>query len=414
MRTAIVHPWFIALGGAERAVGVIADIYPDADIFTLFCDSNALPPQLINRNISTSRWNFLPGKYRFYRQLLPLYPFAFEAIDLRGYDVVITSDSCFIKGVLVDDDATHVCYCYSPMRCLYDEYHDYLDALPLLARPLFRWATHHIRMWDYIAAQRVTGFATISRHIARRIDSYYGQTSHVVYAPVDTSGGYIASSEDYYLCAGRLVRSQRLDIIIEACNNLRRRLIIAGSGRELDSLRKIAGPTVEFANRVSASELSSLYAKCRAVLFAAYEDFGIVPVEAQAYGRPVIAYGRGGALETIIPGVTGLHFMEQTPESLTEAILAFEADSESYDPVTIRTHAQSLDTALFAERFTRFVNLCVEAKRAGQHWTRIAATPPGVADERVLTDGAVGNIHQLTNPADAASSAKSYRASRCS
>jgi glycosyltransferase involved in cell wall biosynthesis len=375
MRVAVVHPWFLALGGAEQAVGVIAEMYPDAEIFAVFCDRSTLPHQLAHRRVTTSGWNFLPGKYRFYRQLLPLYPTAFEAIDLRGYDLVITSDSCFIKGVMVDEDATHVCYCYSPMRCLYDQYWDYLSALPPLAKPLFKWSAHYLRLWDYIAAQRVTGFATISAHISRRIRNHYGKESCVVYAPVDTSSGYITSHGDYYLCVGRLVRSKRLDIVIEACNQLRRKLVIAGTGRELGPLRKIAGPTVEFADRVPASELQSLYARCKALIFAAYEDFGIVPVEAQAYGRPVIAFGRGGVLETVLPGVTGLYFYEQTPESLISAILAFEASAERYDPLRIQAHARSFDTSVFKTRFASFVMCCVEAKQAGRQYANMVVEP---------------------------------------
>lgn len=366
MKTAIVHPWFLALGGAERAVGVIAEIYPDADIFTLFCEKRGLPAELAHRRIISSRWNFLPGKYHYYRELMPFYPAAFEAIDLRGYDLVITSDSCFIKGILTDEDATHVCYCYSPMRCLYDQYRDYLDALPPFARSVFRYSSQYIRLFDYMAAQRVTGFATISRHIAKRIRTYYRQESRVVFAPVDTTSGYIETNHDgYYLSVGRLVRSKRIDILIEACNRLRRKLVIAGTGREMALLKKIAGHTIEFAGAVSASQLSSLYARCQAVLFAAHEDFGIVPVEAQAYGRPVIAYGRGGALETIIPETTGLLFDEPTAESLIQAMLAYEADAERYDRARIRANAQSFDTVVFKRRFAEYVDLCIQARQAG-------------------------------------------------
>jgi glycosyltransferase involved in cell wall biosynthesis len=372
MRIAIVHPWFLALGGAEQTVGILAEMYPEADIFTIFCEKSGLPPQLFNRRIVTSKWNFLPGKYHYYRYLLPIYPMLFEGIDLRGYDLVLSSDSCVIKGILLDDSTTHVCFCHSPMQCLYDQYREYLEALPWVMRPIFRFSTRYLRMWDYIAAQRVTGFATNSRYISHRIQAYYGLGSEVVYAPVQTDSGYIdAQTEDYYLSVGRLVASKRVDLLIHACNALGRRLIIVGRGRELGYLKTIAGPTIEFADRVPASQLATLYARCKALLFAAKEDFGIVPLECQAHGRPVIAYGRGGALETVIPYVTGLHFEEQTAESLMNAILLFESESERYDPIRIQDNARSFATPVFKERLSTFIDLCIEAKRHGTSWKEI-------------------------------------------
>ena len=373
MRIAIVHPWFLALGGAEESVGIIAEMYPSADIFTLFSAESGLPPQLQHRKITPSKWNFLPGKYRFYRHLLPIYAAAFESIDLRGYDLVLSSDSCLIKGVLVDDETTHVCFCHSPMRCLYDQYREYVEELPWFARPIFKFVARSLRMWDFVAAQRVTGFATNSKYIARRVRTYYGLESEVVYAPVQTTKGYIdANTEDYYLSVGRLVSSKRIDLLIYACNRLGRRLIIVGSGRELANLKKIAGPTIEFAGRVSAAQLPQMYARCKALLFAAKEDFGMVPLECQSYGRPVIAYGGGGALETVIPHVTGLHFEEQTTDSLIKAINHFE--TERYDPVQIQANARSFDTQEFKRRFSAFVDLCIEAKESGRPWTELSRT----------------------------------------
>jgi len=374
MRIAIVHPWFLALGGAEQSVGIMAEMYPEADIFTLFWEKGGLPPQLLNRNIISSKWNRLPGKYHYYRHLLPLYPLAFEAIDLRGYDLVISSDSAVTKGILVDDHTTHVCFCHSPMRCLYDEYREYLESLPWIAKPLFRLVTRHLRMWDYISAQRVTGFATNSQYISRRVQAYYGLESEVVYAPVDTTQGFIDRAPgDYYLSVGRLVRSKRVDLLIDACNRLGRKLIIVGVGRELASLKAIAGPTIEFANRVPTAQLASLYSRCKALLFAANEDFGMVPLECQSYGRPVIAYGRGGSLETVIANVTGLHFEEQTAASLMAAIQRFEGEQDRYDPNRIQANARSFDTKEFKRRLSAFVDLCIEAKRLGRHWTQITA-----------------------------------------
>jgi glycosyltransferase involved in cell wall biosynthesis len=233
-------------------------------------------------------------------------------------------------------------------------------------------------MWDYVAAQRVTGFATNSQYISQRVQTYYGLQSEVVYAPVEARDGYIDQrTEDYYLYVGRLVASKRVDLLISACNRSGRRLIIAGTGRELANLRRIAGSTIEFAGRVPGDQLGTLYARCRALLFAAQEDFGIVPLECQSFGRPVIAYGRGGALETVIPQVTGLLFEEQTAESLMEAMVLFEKTESQFDPVRIQANARSFDTSQFKHRLFRFVDLCMEAKRLGVPWTELGRSRSG-------------------------------------
>jgi glycosyltransferase involved in cell wall biosynthesis len=415
MRVAIVHPWFLALGGAEQTVGVLADMYPEADIFTLFCDRGALPAQLIRRRIISSNWNWIPFKYKFYRHLLPLYPRAIEAIDLRGYDLVISSDSCITKGLLLDENTTHVCFCHSPMRCLYDQYRESLNSLPRWARPIFKFVAHRMRLWDYVAAQRVTGFAANSQYIAKRIQTYYGLRSEVTYAPVDTLAGRISSDvDDFYLCVGRLVTSKRVDIAIEACNRMGRRLVIVGRGREMKRLKRIAGPTIQFAEWVSKEQLAGLYAECRAVLFPAKEDFGIVPLECQSYGRPVIAFGEGGALETVIPGVTGIHFSEQSAESLVGAIREFEREQGHYNPSLIQANARSFDTSTFRKRFSAFVEMCIEAKRSNRHWAEVAfeTTPAKLALDAetnlisALRRNAIAESDQFwpaAAPADAAS-----------
>jgi len=352
----------------------MAEMFPQADIFTLFADRRALPPALKDRKIITSHWNWLPAKYSFYRYLLPLYPRAFEALDLRGYDLVLSSDSCLSKGVLLDDETTHVCYCHSPMRCLYDQYRQTSEDLPWFGRPIFQLAAHYLRIWDSAAAHRVTGIAANSRYIARRVRTYYGVDSRVIYPPVETNCGYIDSNiGDYYLCAGRLVKNKRVDLVIRACNSLRRRLIVVGCGREFAHLKEIAGPTIEFTEWASPEQLASLYARCRALLFAACEDFGMMPVECQSYGRPVIAYGRGGSLETVIHATTGLHFAEQTSESLIEAILQFESMEATFDSMAIRSHAQSFDTSGFKRQLYAFIELCIKGKKQGLPWNEVAA-----------------------------------------
>jgi glycosyltransferase involved in cell wall biosynthesis len=370
MRIAIVVPWYTANGGAEKVDGVIGEIYPNADFFALFYREEGIPPKLKGRPIQGSFLQQIPSIHRVYRPLLALFPYAVESFDLRGYDLVITSDWACVKGVRTDKTAINVCYCHTPMRHIWDLYRTYLgDAAPW-KRPIYQWSTMILREWDYQAAQRVSHFAANSVYIQRRIEKYYGRNSSVIYPPVDTSKGYISSSiGDYYLSVGRLNRTKRTDLLIRACNSLGRRLIVSGWGPEEKELKKIAGNTIEFVGRVPDQELPALYANCRALLFAADDDFGIVPVEGQSYGRPVIAYGRGGALETVCVADpnrgpdTGVFFAEQTPEAVADGILRFEARESTFSPEAIRKHAQTFAPERFVERFTEFVDVAMNTRK---------------------------------------------------
>ncbi len=335
----------------------MAKVFPDAEFFALFVDDFYLPQNLKTRVVHSGSLQWLPWKYRLYRYLLPLYPLLFESIDLKGYDVVITSDSCVAKCVLVDQSTVHICYCHSPMRCLYDQYRIFLSEFSLLPKLAFYLATHYVRIADFVASQRVDCMIGNSEHIAERIMAYYGCESTVIYPPVSTHIGYISSEVgDYYLSVGRLTTPKRIDLLIGACNLLQRRLVIVGSGRDTNRLKKMSGKTIEFRGRVSNDERSELYAHCRALLFAPDEDFGIVPVEAQAHGRPVIAYRRGGSLETVIENVTGIFFEEQTAQSLADAILKFEAVESSFDPHIIQRHAQRFGGDVFEKSFKNLVS----------------------------------------------------------
>jgi glycosyltransferase involved in cell wall biosynthesis len=363
MRIAIVHPWFLAHGGAEQVVDALAKTFPTADFYTLFYNEKDLPKNLRGRKIKALKLNWMPGKYQLYRFMLPLYPLMIESLDLTGYDLILSSDSCVMKGVLIDQNAVHICYCHSPMRCLWDLRRQFTESFVEPVRSIFTLGTHYVRQWDFAAAQRVDKFVANSYNVAQRITKFYRQESTVIYPPVDTSSAFISHShDDYYLSVGRLTDVKRVDVLIKACNQLGRRLIVAGRGRELERLKALAGPTVEFVGRVSDSELQNLYARCRAFLFAADEDFGIVPVEAQAYGRPVIAYGRGGALETVIPRVagaesdaTGVFFRRQTEEDVAAAILEFERNEHIFRPERIQAHARRFDTRVFSEQMRDLV-----------------------------------------------------------
>jgi glycosyltransferase involved in cell wall biosynthesis len=368
-KIAVVHAFLLALGGAERTTSAIAEAFPQADCFAILCDRQTLPEGMRNKDVRTSGLNWLPRKYHLYRHLLPLWPNVVELIDLRGYEVVISSDSSVVKGVNVDQDAVHICYCHNPMRCLWDLRTEYYAEMPRVIQPIFALGTHYVRQWDYIAAQHVDHFVANSHYVARRIKKYYNREATVIYPPVETAKGYIASncSGDYYLSVGRLTATKRIDLLVSACNRLGRRLKIAGAGREEARLKAMAGPTIEFLGYLPDAELRELYANCKAFIFAADEDFGLVPLEAQSYGRPVIAYGHGGSLETVRVGDpggradTGVFFRHQDTDSVVDAILQFEACEDHFDPVEIRARACQFDTAVFNKALRAFVRSAASA-----------------------------------------------------
>ncbi|HWZ50013.1 MAG TPA: glycosyltransferase [Granulicella sp.] len=364
MRVAIVHHWFVTQGGGERVAGILAGMLPGADVFTLVMDPEQLPPELAGRSVTTSILQRIPGAKRMHRHLLPLYPFAVEQLDLSAYDLILTSDSGPMKGIITHQNAIQICYCHSPMRYLWDGYHDYLSGMKRWLRLPFSLAAHYVRNWDFVAAQRVTQFVANSRYVAKRIEHFYSRDSTVIHPPVDISRGFLADTHsDYYLAAGRLVGYKRTELLVKACTRLGRRLRVAGSGPELKALRRIAGPTIEFVGALSDDDLWNEYAHCRALLFAADEDFGMVPVEAQACGRPVIAYGRGGALETVCgrhhgtPGdlATGVFFQRQTVDDVVNAMLEFEAHESSFSPIAIQRHAAQFSTPIFIEKMHRLI-----------------------------------------------------------
>jgi glycosyltransferase involved in cell wall biosynthesis len=370
MRVAIVHHWLVSLAGGERVVSTIAGIFPNADVFTLFLDKRKLPPALRKHKITTSFLDKIPGARRAHRHLLPFYPLAVEMLDLSGYDLVISSDSGPMKGVLTDPHSIHVCYCHSPMRYLWDGHSAYLRRMSPLTKTIFGLTSHYVRNWDYSAAQRVDHFIANSHYVAGRIQKYYRRDSTIIHPPIDTSQSFLSNQhEGYYLAVGRLVPYKRTDILIDACAKLDRKLVIAGDGPEMRRLKNNSPRNVEFLGEVEDSQLRNLYARCRALLFAADEDFGMVPLEAQSYGRPVIAFGKGGSLETVIgvpapirapksgkeAAATGVFFHEQTADSLCRAILSFEACEEMFRPDYIQSHARKFDTSVFLERMRNYI-----------------------------------------------------------
>ncbi|MBV8102760.1 MAG: glycosyltransferase [Verrucomicrobia bacterium] len=369
-RVAIVHHWLVSFAGGERVVDTMAGMFPSADIFTLFLDEEKLSPALRGREITTSFLDRIPGARRVHRHCLPLYPLAVEMLDLSGYDLVITSDSGPMKGVITDLDATHICYCHSPMRYLWDGYSAYRRGMSSISKIVFELTSHYVRNWDYLAAQRVDHFIANSGYVARRIHKYYRRRSTIIHPPIDTSRSYLSDRhDDYYLAVGRLVPYKRTDILIGACQKLDRKLVIVGDGPEMERLKKSAGKNVEFVGETADEQLKDIYARCRALLFAADEDFGMVPLEAQSYGRPVIAYGKGGSLETVVgvgsttigqqairgDSITGIFFEKQSTDSLADAMLAFESSEDLFAPEDIQSHARRFDTSVFVERFQNYI-----------------------------------------------------------
>jgi glycosyltransferase involved in cell wall biosynthesis len=364
-------------------------MFPQADIFVLFAEPESIPTSLRSHKITTSILNMSSLARKFSRQLFPLYPAAIELFDLSEYDLIITSDSPPIKGVRTRPGQLHICYCHTPGRFIWDSHASFKESLPLLARPFFSLLTWYVRRWDWRAAQRVQVFVANSHFVAKRIKTFYQRDSVVIHPPCNTTAGFIAEGHrDYYLHVGRHVGAKRIELLIEACNRLGRKLLVAGTGREEQALRRIAGPTIKFLGRVEEFELPELYAHCRALLFAAEEDFGIVPIEAQSYGRPVIAYAAGGALETVRTAEsgetpTGIYFQEQTVESVMEGILRFEEAEETFDPKAIQEFSRTFDSEVFVRKMRKLIE---------QRWTemRLAVTRPIYNSRTIQSPGSPG------------------------
>lgn len=368
LRVAIVHYWFVSRRGGERVVEVLAQMFPQADIFTLFFDPKVLPDSILSHRLTASFLQGIPGITRYYPMALPLYPLALEQFRLDGYDLVISHESGPAKGVLTRSRTCHLCYSHTPPRYLWEMFHDYRSRAPggALGQLFYSLAAHYVRQWDYAASARVDYFVASSRNGAARIKKVYRREAEVIHAPVDLAGFSPSSDhDDYYLVVSPLVAYKRIDLAVVACNALKRRLVVIGTGEQDRVLRKMAGPTVTFLGFQADEVVREHYRRCRALLFPGEEDFGLTPIEAQASGRPVIAFGRGGALETVAGAfpedtfdpefVTGVFFAEQSVESLVEAIQVFELTERTFSPQTICAQARRFDAARFREKFASFI-----------------------------------------------------------
>ena len=353
MRVAITTDWLNSFGGAERVLIELHKMFPDAPVYTTVHDPQGLPGQMQDWDVRTSFLQRLPFARRRHQPFLPLMPMAWEEFDFSEYDLVLTTNSACAKGVITRPGTINICYCYTPCRYIWDLYPEYTRGKR--SKPAIAPIAHWLRMWDRLTADRVDHFVAISHEVAARIRRHYGREAEVLYPPVDVERIVPSTKppEDFYLVVGRLVPYKRIDLAVAVANQLGRRLLIVGDGSERRRLEAMAGPTVEFLGRREDDEIADLYARCRAFLFPGLEDFGIAPVEAQAAGRPVIAFGRGGALETVIDGSTGVLFSEQTPDALASAVLKFEATS--FDPARCRRNAERFSAEQFRVRIARVV-----------------------------------------------------------
>jgi len=352
MKIALIHDHLTQDGGAEKVLQVLQDMYNDAPTYTLFYDKQKMKA-FKDKKIITSFLQKMPFALRKYQMYLPFMPTATESYDLMDYDIVISSSSAFAKGVITRSNTLHVCYCHTPTRYLWSDTHRYVEELRYnkLIKKFIPSILTRLRQWDRLAADRVDYFVAV----ARRINKYYRRDSTVIYPPVETDKFNISEKvNDYFLIGGRLVAYKSYDLAIHAFNNLKIPLKIFGEGPEKQRLEKMAKSNIEFLGKVTDKKLIELYSHCQAFIHPQIEDFGITAVEAMASGRPVIAYGAGGALETVIDGKTGKLFDEQSWESLADAVIRFQ--KEKFDPETIKIHAEKFRVDRFKKELTDFVN----------------------------------------------------------
>ena len=369
MRIAIVHEWFTSMRGGEKCVEALCEVFPDATVYALLHVKGSVSPIIERMPMHTSFVQHLPFAATWYRYYLPLFPTAVRRFDLSGFDIVISSNHCAAKGVRTAPHTLHICYCYTPMRYIWTQYEDYFGAgrSGLLARWGMRAAVGYLRRWDLRTAKNPHYFIAISENIRKRIRTIYGRESDVIYPPVGTAAlSVVREHEDFDLIVSALVPYKRVDIAVEAYNRMGRCLVVIGDGPDLFRLRQMAGPTVQMLGWRPDDDVRDHFRRCRAVVFPGEEDFGIVPVEAIACGKPVVAYARGGALETVLEGPalkTGVLFQEQTAESLSAAVRKLEA--ESFDTIAMHAFALGFDREIYKLKMKEYILKRWEGFQAG-------------------------------------------------
>ncbi|HEY6873538.1 MAG TPA: glycosyltransferase family 4 protein [Geobacteraceae bacterium] len=363
MKVAIVHYWLVNMRGGEKVLEALCELFPQADVFTHVYNPSTISDTIKSHSIKTSFIQRLPLARKKYQSYLPLMPLALEQLDLRSYDLVISSESGPAKGVIVRPETPHICYCHTPMRYVWDMYHDYLQNAGLITRIMMPPLIHYLRLWDLASASRVDHFIANSGFVAKRIEKHYRRSAEIIHPPVSTADFSISERvDDFYLMVGQLVRYKRADLAVDAFNKSGRKLIVIGDGEQFAEIKRKAAANVTVMGRQPFSAIRDHYSRCKALIFPGVEDFGIVPVEAMASGRPVIAFRKGGALETVKENVSGLFFDEQTPEALNIAIDRFETLIESFLPEVIRKHATGFDKELFKQKFHAVVELTMRQR----------------------------------------------------
>lgn len=375
-RVALIHDFLLDVRGAERVFAALCDLYPEADLFTAVYDERGTEGWFAHRNVNTSFLQRLRPTARTFRPLLPLYPYAMESLDLSDYDVVVSSSSAWAHGVIVPPEAVHVCYCHNPFRYAWNAREQTLAQHRQPVRAALGMVLQRWRMWDFVAAQRVDRYVANSETTRRRIHRYFARESTVLHPPVQTSRFTpVASPGGAYMVLSELMPHKRIEVAVQAFNELRLPLLVVGNGPDARRLRRMAGPTISFTGRVSDEEAARLLAECRALVVTATEEFGIAAVEAQAAGRPVIALREGGARETVVEGVTGTFFDAPTPQALAAAVRRF--DPLEVDPAACVRQAQRFDVGHFRRGMRAVVDEALAGERAPREERR--RVPRGLA-----------------------------------
>lgn len=359
MKVAIVHEWFDTIAGSERCVESFNNLYPESEIYALvdYLDEKDKKELLGKKRVYTTFLQKFPFGKKLFRNLLPLFPLAVEQHDLREFDLILSSSHSVSKGLLRNQKQIHICYCHTPMRYAWDMYHEYTQELNFIKRVMAKYFLHKIRIWDISSLNRVDYFIANSKFIQHRIKKVYNRESTVIYPPVDVERFELCEEkEDYYVAFSRLVPYKKIDLIVEAFNANGLRLKVLGTGPEIDKLKALASSNIEILGYQDDANVVKIIQRAKALVFAAIEDFGIVPVEAQACGTPVVCLNQGGTAETVVDEITGVYFEDQSITSINNAIHRFEENSQNFNPKQIRDHALQFSKKRFEKEIYEFIN----------------------------------------------------------